>query len=125
MSQLNKTIMLGNVATLPETIQIGEKKTPKTTFVLAVNRRMKRDDDVVEEVSYFDVEAYGPKAELIGKHWSKGDEFLFDGEARQDRWEGKDGNKASAICFVVSDLHFTNGRKSARKAVAPELAAAD
>lgn len=116
MAQLNNVQLLGNIASAPELTKIGEAKTPKVAFSLAVNRSIKRGEEYVEEVSYFDVEAFGSRAETISKHFSKGDEFLFCGEARQERWEDKDGGKRASVKFVVQEVCFTFGRKSVRNA---------
>lgn len=73
-------------------------------FSVAVNRRVKKGDQWVDETDYFDVKSWGKKVP------SKGDAVLIEGELRQERWESE-GNKRSKVVVNANRLTVFNGYK--------------
>ena len=87
---------------MPDGTQIAE-------FGLAVNRKKKGED----EVSFFDVTAFGKTAEIAGQYLVKGSPVAIEGRLEQQRWETQDGQKRSKIAVIVNQLHFLPDGKSA------------
>jgi len=106
MNSLNSLILEGNIvrqAVLSEPTD-GFKvcKIP-----LAVNRFFKNaNGDGVEEVSFFDVEAYGKMAEICEKQGSKGRGMRVVGRLKQNRWKDTDGKTQSKIFVVAEHVEF-------------------
>lgn len=73
-------------------------------FGVAVNRRVKKGDQWVDETDYFDVKSWGNKVP------SKGDAVLVEGELRQERWESE-GSKRSKIVVNANRLTVFSGYK--------------
>lgn len=87
-------------------------------FSVAVNRRVKKGEQWVDETDYFDVKSWGKKVP------SKGDAVLVEGELRQERWES-DGNKRSKVVVNANRLTVFSGYKQGVSNVQeqqPELA---
>ena len=101
MNQLNSIILEGNV------VKKAEFSEPTTGFLvckfpLAVNRRTKTPaGETKEEVSYFDVEAYGEMAESCSKWCDRGQGVRVVGRLKQSRWE--ENNVTRSKVYVIAE----------------------
>ena len=106
MNQLNSIISEGNV------VRNGDFYEPTKgfkvfKFPIAVNRFSKNSNgDAYEEVSYFDVEAYGKIAETCEKNVSKGRGIRVVGRLKQDRWKNEEGKNFSKIFVVAEHVEY-------------------
>ncbi len=102
MNQLNSIILEGNLvkdSVLSEPVE-GFKVC---NFTMGVNRFYKnKNDEGVEEVSYFDVEAYGKTAEYCEKKAKKGRGIRVVGRLKQNVWKDSE-NKIQSKVFVVAE----------------------
>lgn len=125
MSSYNKVIQLGNLTRDPE-VRYTPGGTAVASFAIAVNRRYKQGDEVKDEVSYFDVVAFGKTAENCGQYLNKGDSVLIDGRLQQRRWDDKEtGQKRSKVEIVAQTVTFmpkrnTGGQTGAGAGAEPE-----
>lgn len=80
-------------------------------FSIAVNRRVKKGQDWIDEANYFDVSIFGKQAENLKTFLIKGKQVCVDGYLKQDRWEDQQtGQKRSAVKIVVNDVQLLGGR---------------
>lgn len=77
-------------------------------FSVAVNGYKK------EDVSFFEMSAFGKTAENIAKFFKKGNNILVDGTLKQETWE-KDGQKRSKTKIVVDRFDFVDKQESAQQ----------
>src|SRR4030067_3763037 len=56
-----------------------------TSFAIAVNSRYRQNNELKEEVSYFDIVAFGKLGETCAEYLSKGRPVLVEGRLRQRR----------------------------------------
>ncbi len=112
MPSHNSVTLIGNLTRDPEPKDVGEGRVCK--FSLAVNKKFKRRDrdELVEEVSFFDVECWGRLAEVCLEHLGKGDPVFVAGALKQNRWE-KDGNARSRVVIVARTVQFLSARGQA------------
>lgn len=106
MNHLNSLIIEGNAV---RSANISEPKVGFTVckFPVAVNRWYKnRDDQGVNEVSYFDVEAYGKMAEYCSKKIEKGRGLRVVGHLKQDRWQDDSGKSHSKVYIVAEHIEY-------------------
>ena len=89
---------------------------------LAVNDRVKRGDQWVDEATFVDITLWGRTAEIANEYLSKGSPVLIEGRLKLDRWE-KDGQKHSKLKVMGERLQMLGSRDGAA-AVAPAAAAA-
>ena len=84
-------------------------------FSIAVNHGFKNADGK-EEVSYFDIEAWGKMGENCKQYLSKGRKVTIQGELKQDRWITPDGTNRQKVKIVASSVRFDsmphNGEKN-------------
>ncbi|MCQ2591580.1 MAG: single-stranded DNA-binding protein [Treponema sp.] len=106
MNHLNSIILEGNVAKAAELSEpVNGFKVCR--FPLAVNRFTKNPKgDSYEEVSFFDVEAYGKMAEICEKNSSKGRGVRVVGRLKQNRWKDPDGKSYSKVLVVAEHVEY-------------------
>lgn len=113
---LNNTILQGRL-----TKDIELKTTTNgisvVNFTIAWNRKINDDN---EKTLYLDCEAWRGTADLIYKHFKKGNEIIVEGELYTNTYQTENGENRHTIRLNVNQVHFTygNGGKSEDK---PEL----
>lgn len=113
MTDLNHLVLMGRVTRDldgKDFSYIGNG-TAKLNFSIAVNRSVKRGDEWIDEVSYFNITYWGKPAEAIKQYLSKGLQVTVDGYLKQDRWE-KDGQKHSSIGIVADHVYLCGGKRN-------------
>ena len=101
---LNSVNIMGNLTRDPELKMIPSGK-PVCSLSIANNRIYTKNNEKVTEVSYFDVEVWGPTAENCVKYLKKGSGIIVEGRLKQDRWE-KDGKTQSRVRITANSVHF-------------------
>jgi single-strand DNA-binding protein len=108
MASYNRVVLVGNV-----TRDIELRYTPSGTAVtdlgLAVNERIKKNEQWVEEAHFFDVTLWGRTAEIAGEYLSKGSSVLIEGRLKQDRWE-QDGQKRTKVKIVGEKMQMLGSK---------------
>ena len=89
MASFNRVVLLGNLTRDPELRYIGSGMAV-SDIGLAVNDRVKRNDQWVEETTFVDVTLWGRTAEVANEYLNKGSSVLIEGRLKMDSWE-KDG----------------------------------
>ena len=97
---LNVVALVGCLGRDPET-KYFDSGTVVTKFSIAVNRP-KRDG--VQEVDWFDCEAWGKTAEFVANYIKKGYCVAILGNLKQEKWESKDGEKRQKVIVKVDRL---------------------
>jgi single-strand DNA-binding protein len=104
MVTFNRVILAGNLVRDPE-IRYLPSGLSVTSFAVAVNSRYKQNNELKEEVSYFDIVVFGKMGENCAEYLSKGRPVLVEGRLRQRRWEAE-GVKKSKIEVVADNVQF-------------------
>ena len=103
---LAKAVVCGNLTRDPE-MRTTQSGTSVCSFGMAVNRvRKDASGNNIEEVSFFDIVAWGKLGETIAQYLKKGDPALISGRLSQRSWEDKNGGKRSTVEIVVEDFNF-------------------
>jgi len=111
MASYNRVILMGNLTRDPE-LRYTPGGTAVANFSLAVNRRFKTDDEVREEVDFFDIIVWGKQAENCSEYLSKGRPVLVEGRLQQNRWETSEGQKRSKVEVVANSVQFLGSKSS-------------
>ena len=112
MASLNKVLLIGNLTRDPEVRMVSSGR-PVCNFGLALNRNYKDSEgNKKEEVTFVDVECFGPRAEAVGRFFSKGRPIFVEGRLKLDQWESKEGEKRSAIRVVLDNFEFVDAGSS-------------
>ena len=112
MTNFNKVIVAGNLTRDPE-LRYLPSGSALCEAALAVNRKWKsKDGESKDEVSFFDLIAWGRTAEVIAEYFKKGRPILVEGRLQQERWEDKNsGAKRSRVRIVVESFQFIGGKR--------------
>lgn len=109
MASFNRVVLVGNL-----TRDIELRRTPQGTAVtdlgLAVNERVKRNDEWVDEANFFDITLWGRTAEVASEYLSKGSSVLIEGRLKYETWQQDDGAKRSKVKVVGERMQMLGGR---------------
>lgn len=110
MTDTNEVVLIGR-----QTKDLGDKdfgyvgQNAKLTLNLAVNRSVKKGEEWVDDVSYFEAVVWGKTAENIKQYVSKGKQICITGYLKQDRWE-KDNQKHSKVVVIANQVQLLGGK---------------
>jgi len=117
MASLNKVLLIGNLTRDPDVRMLSNGR-PVCNFGLALNRNYKdAEGNRKEEVTFVDVECYGPRAEAVGRFFTKGRSIFVEGRLKLDQWESKEGEKRSAIRVVLDNFEFVDSKQDGQSSV--------
>ena len=109
MASFNRVVLVGNL-----TRDVELRRTPQGTAVtdvgLAVNERVKRNDEWVDEANFFDITLWGRTAEVASEYLSKGSSVLIEGRLKYETWQQDDGAKRSKVKVVGERMQMLGGR---------------
>jgi single-strand DNA-binding protein len=114
MASFNRVILVGNLTRDPELRYI-PSGTAVSEIGLAVNERIKRNEQWVEETVFVDVTLWGRTAEVANEYLSKGSPVLIEGRLKLDTWE-KDGQKRSKLRVTAEKMQMLGAREGGPKA---------
>lgn len=113
MASLNKVLLIGNLTRDPD-VRVMTNGRPVCNFGLALNRSYKDSEgNRKEEVTFVDVECFGPRAEAVGRFFTKGRAIFVEGRLKLDQWESKEGEKRSALRVVLDNFEFVDSKQDA------------
>ena len=113
MPSFNKVVLVGNLTRDVELRHISSGSAV-AEIGLAINDRVKRGEEWVDEATFVDVTLWGKSAENAAEYLSSGSPVLVEGRLKLDRWE-KDGEKRSKLKVVGERIQFLSGSKSSSK----------
>lgn len=110
MQNVNVVVITGNLTKDPELRYTGSG-TPVCEARVAVNGRRKDGEKWVDKPNYFDVVAFGARAEAIVQCLSKGSGIAVEGRLDHQEWEAKDGSgKRQAVKIIANHTQFLSGK---------------
>ena len=111
MASLNKVMLIGNLTRDPD-VRMMTSGRPVCNFGLALNRSYKDSEgNRKEEVTFVDIECFGPRAEAVARFFTKGRPIFVEGRLKLDQWESKEGEKRSALKVVLDNFEFVDSGK--------------
>lgn len=112
MFNLNAVQLAGHVTRDVQSRQIGPDNQV-ANFGLAINRRYKKGDEMMEEVTFLDIECWSKLAEIVSQYVSKGSPVYVSGRIKLDSWTTDAGEKRSKLKVVADSVQFLGQRKDA------------
>lgn len=80
-------------------------------FGIAVNERVKRGDEWVDQPNFFDIVMFGKRAESLSRILRKGMKVALVGRLRYSSWENKEGQKRSKVEVIAEDVELMQRRQ--------------
>lgn len=121
MASFNRVVLVGNLTRDVEIRHIASG-TAVAEIGLAVNEKVKKNGEWVEEPVFVDVTLWGRTAEVAAEYCGKGSNVLIEGKLRLQSWE-KDGQKRSKLTVTADSFQMLGSRKSGGNAAQPERVA--
>jgi single-strand DNA-binding protein len=91
---LNSVILAGNLTRDPE-LRYLPSGTPVSKLSIAVNNRVKKGEEWVDDPMFIDVNVFGSNAEYIVERTAKGSPVLVQGRLQYRTWTDQEGAKHS------------------------------
>lgn len=111
---INVVCLDGRLTDDPE-LRYTSSGTAVCDLSIAVNRYYRdKNDEQVEETSFFDVTAWGNTAEQCDQYLSRGQQVIIQGRLKQDRWESENGDSRSKVKIVAENVQFGGGGNSGK-----------
>lgn len=104
----NRAIIMGRLCSNPELRTTPNGKSV-AIFRVAVERSY-RPKEGERETYFFNISAWGSRAEFVCKYFSKGSMIMLEGERQQRRYTDKDGKPAVWDEIVADIISFTGER---------------
>ena len=104
MTSLNQIFLIGRVGHTPE-IRIAGQSTI-CNFTLAVNDRVKVNDQWTDQTEWFRCTAFGKTADVIAKYVKKGSLIFVSGKMKSRKYTAKDGTEKTSWEVTVSTLQL-------------------
>jgi single stranded DNA-binding protein (ssb) len=103
MPTFNRVVLAGHL-----TREVDLRKTKNGSSVanagIAVNDRVKRGDEYVDEPTFLDLTLFGKTADFAAEYCGRGSLVLVEGRLKQDKWQDTDGKEKSKIVVIVEQL---------------------
>jgi single-strand DNA-binding protein len=95
--------LIGNATRDPE-LKFTGTGTAIATIGMAVSKRYQKNNEWVEEVSFFNVTAWGQLGENVAASVEKGTRLIVHGELKQRSYETSEGEKRSVVEVNASSI---------------------
>jgi single-strand DNA-binding protein len=95
--------LVGNLTRDPE-LRFTTGGRAIANFGLAVNRRWQQNGEWQEQVSFFNVVAWGDLGENVATSMTKGSRAIVSGRLEQRSWDDSQGEKKSTVEVVADEI---------------------
>ena len=110
MADVNRVIEIGHL-TRDEELKYTPGGMAIGNLSIAVNRRIKKGQEWIDEANFFDVVVFGKQAESLQRFLTKGKQVAVDGFLKQERWQDQQtGQNRSAVKIIANDIQLLGGK---------------
>lgn len=106
---LNSCCLQGRLTKDPE-LRYTTSGKAVATVCIAVERNRKNTSGE-KETDWINLVVWDKKAELLSKHFAKGQMLIADGSIQTRSYTDKDGNKRTAFEVLVNNIYFADSKK--------------
>lgn len=111
---MNKVILMGRLTRDPEVrYSQGDNATAIAKFTLAVERRIKRDNEA--SADYINCVSFGKSAEFAEKYFYKGTKIVIVGRIQTGSYTNKDGQKVYTTNIVIEEQDFAESKVASQQ----------
>ena len=111
---MNKVILMGRLTRDPEVrYSQGDNATAIARFTLAVDRRIKRDNEA--SADYINCVSFGRSAEFTEKYFHKGTKIVIAGRIQTGSYTNKDGQKVYTTDIVIEEQDFAESKAASQQ----------
>lgn len=107
----NKVLLAGHLTRDPELRQT-QSGSSVSGFGLAINRKYKKNNELVEDVCFIDITVWGKQAESCAQYLKKGSGAFIEGYLRLNSWETDSGEKKNKIEVIADTVQFLGAKEN-------------
>lgn len=119
MTSFNRVILIGNLTRDVDLKQLASGTT-LANIGLAVNDRVKKNNEWVDETTFVEATLFARNAEVAAQYCRKGSQVLVEGRLRLETWEQDDGQKRSRLSVTADTFRLLGSREKAQNAAIPQ-----
>jgi len=116
---MNSVILIGNLTRDAE-LKYTAQGSAITKMSIAVNKRVKKNEEWVDEAHFFDLVQWGKRGESLAQYLTKGKKIAVAGELEQQRWTDKEGKTKSKIVVNVQEIELLSAHEKSEQATQPK-----
>jgi len=109
MADINTATLIGRL-TRDEELKYTPGGMAIGNISVAINRKVKKGQEWVDESNFFDVVIFGKQAENLKQYLTKGKQIGITGFLKQERWKDQNGQSRSAVKIYAEDIQLLGGR---------------
>lgn len=109
-SSINRTVLVGRLTRDPELQTLPSGSSVCDLRIACNGIRRDPDGGYHERPHYFDVSAFGGRAESVARYLTKGSAVAVDGRLEWREWETADQQKRQAVKIVAESIQFLDKR---------------
>lgn len=111
---MNKVILMGRLTRDPEVrYSQGDNATAVARFTLAVDRRIKRDNEA--SADFINCVSFGRSAEFAEKYFRKGTKIVICGRIQTGSYTNKDGQKVYTTDIAIEEQDFAESKATSQQ----------
>ena len=110
---MNKVVLMGRLTRDPE-VRYSQGETPIAIarFTLAVNRRVRQQDDTQQSADFISCVCFGKVAEIVERYCRQGMKIAITGRIQTGSYTNRDGQKVYTTEVVVEDIEFAESKNA-------------
>ena len=108
-SDLNRVMLIGRLTKEVE-LRYSQNGTAIASFSIANNKTYTVNGEKKEEVSFFNVTAFGKHGEMVAQYCKKGQQVAVEGRLQQKSWVNQEGKKQYSIEIVSDNTQFLGSK---------------
>lgn len=117
---MNVVCLVGNLTRDIE-VKFTSGGTAVASGSIAINEKVKRGEQWVDEPVYVELTFWGKQAEVAGEYLSKGSKISVEGKLKLDQWEDKQtGDKRSKLGVKVSSFNMLSPKSDSHNSHASQ-----
>lgn len=109
MADINTATLIGRL-TRDEELKYTPSGAAVGNISIAINRKVKKGQEWVDESNFFDVVFFGKQAENLKQYLTKGKQVGVTGFLKQERWTDQNGQNRSAVKIYANDIQLLGGK---------------
>ncbi len=119
---MNRVILMGRLTRDPEVrYSQGERAMAVARYTLAIDRRVRRNQDGNEQTADFiNCVAFDKAGEFAEKYFRQGMRVLISGRIQTGSYTNKDGNKVYTTDIIVDEQEFADSKNASSDNSRPE-----
>ena len=115
MEEINSVVLIGRLTRDAE-LKYTKTGTAITNLSIAVNRSIKKDEQWIEEASFFNITLWGRRGEGLNQYLQKGVRVSVKGSLVQERWQ-QDGENRNRVYIHAENIQLLDSQNRGNNSV--------